>query len=159
VFQPDRVQLVRRGTLGQHLIHADHRADGVGDLGAVTGDHDDPADPALAQRPDRAGGVGPDRVLQDKNSGRHPVDGDEHRQGAVEPRPAACRLHPPGLAGHPHPAGLADGHLVPGDEPADALPRHLSHLLRQHQLAATRGGRADHRARQHMRRHLVQRRR
>ena len=75
-----------------------------------------------------------------------PSIGDEDGQRAVEPGPAARRLRPPGPAGHARPARLADRHLVAVDQPPDALPGHLLHLLRQHQLAAAPGGRADHRA-------------
>ncbi len=155
-FEPDGVQLVGRGALGQHLVHADHRADGVGDLRAVAGDHDDPADPAVPQRPDRPGGIGPERVVQDERTGRDAVDRDEHGQRPVEPGPAARRLHPRRLAGHPHPAGLADGHPVAVGHSADALPGHLFHLLRQDQRAAAPGGRGDHRTGQDVPRYLVQ---
>ena len=52
--------------------------------------------PPLAQRADSPRGIWPHRVVEDQDPGRLAVDGDEHGQRPVQPRPAARGLHPPG---------------------------------------------------------------
>ena len=64
------VQLVLRGEPGDHLVDAGERADGVGCFRAVAGRQHDPADSALAQRPDRLPGIGADPVLKQQHARR-----------------------------------------------------------------------------------------
>jgi hypothetical protein len=105
---PHGVELVGGGSLGQHAVHADDRADRFGYLGAVSGDHDNPVDAACAQRTDGPGGIGADRVVQDQDPGRLAVNCDEHRERSVQPCSPACGLRPawrPGQAADPAPGG------------------------------------------------------
>ena len=75
-----------------------------------------------AQRTDRAGCVGTDRVLQDQRTGRDPVDRDEHRERAVEPGPAARHLAHPGRPVTPTQLALPTATRRPATSPRIPCP-------------------------------------
>ncbi len=128
----------------------------LGDLGAVAGDHDDAVDPPAAERADSPARVGTDRVFHHQDSRRRTVGRDEHGQRTVEPGPPPRQLRPRGRAAHPGPGRLAHRHPVPADRSADALPGHLLHVVRHHQLAPFPCRCAHDRAGQDMLGHLIQ---
>ena len=99
-FELHDVELLGRGTLGQHLVDPDHRPDGLGHLGPVTGDHHDAVDPVLPQRAKGPGSVGSQGIIEDQDTGRYSVDAHEDGESTVEVRLATCRAGPGRCAGH-----------------------------------------------------------
>ena len=83
VLQRDDVLgLLRRQHLGEHVLDADLAGDGGGGGGVVAGEHPH-LQPEGLQLGDRLGGLGLERVGDQEQAGRCPVDRDEQRGGAV----------------------------------------------------------------------------
>ena len=130
----------------------------LGCFRAVAGRQHDPADSALAQRPDGLPGIGAEPVLEQQHARRPAVDGGEHRQRAVQPGPAARGPDPRlGFRGARPPGAPQPDHAA-ADRARDALPRYLGHVGRLAQPAAALGRCPDDRGGQHVPGHLVQRR-
>ncbi len=144
------------GEPGENLVHAGHRADGLGYLGPVTRGQDDPADTAAAQRPDGDPGVRPDPVGQQQRPRGPVVDRDEHGQHPIEPGTTPDGPHPGWGARHPGPFRSAERHVLTGDGSRDPLAGLLGHVFGPVQGVAPVGGRVDDRARQHVAGHLIQ---
>ena len=81
------VELLGRRALSQHLVDPDDRPDGLGHIGSVAGDHHDAGDPVLPQRAKGPGGVGSQRIIEDQDTGRSPVDAHEHGESARRDAP------------------------------------------------------------------------
>src|ERR1019366_9137806 len=62
------VELLGRGTLGEHLVPSGARTDGLGDLGAVARHHDDPLDAVSAEGADCPRGIGPQGIIEHQNA-------------------------------------------------------------------------------------------
>ena len=98
--------------------------------------------PAVAQGTDHPRRVGPDRVLEQERAGGFAVDGDEHRERAVQVRATTHLPHPGGWGPADDPVGLAEPHLVAvrrGHAARSRAPRHvLRELQRQPAAVAPR---------------------
>ena len=154
----DCFDLLCGGAFGEHGVHTDDRADGFGDVGPVAGDHLDAADAAAAQRPDGAGCVGAQRVVQHDRACGRAVDGDEHGQRAVQVGPPVDGTNPDRRrAVGEDPARLAHRHLVSVDAAAHAVGGDLLDIDGKGELGSPDAGAADHRRGQHVGRHLLER--
>ena len=87
--------------VGQHRIHTDDPADGVGDVGPVSGHRDHALDAGIAKAADHSRCVGADHVFKQKGADGLAVDCGEHDEGAVvtsniaEPQPGLDGRHRP----------------------------------------------------------------
>ena len=113
--------------------------------------------PLAAQRPDGAGGVGAERVVEHDRAGRLAVELDEHRQGPVEIRPATHCPHPRGggPSGRIQPA-LPTATSWPSTRPRTPCAGTSSTSSGSVELEAPLARGTHHRRRQHVRRHLLQ---
>ena len=161
---PDRLlldhrELVRRGAVRQDGVDADHPADRAGDVGAVAGDEDHALEPCGAQRTHHARRVGTDGVLEEHRPRGGAVDRGEHGHRPVEVG-TPVHLPDPGRGHVPDdPGGLAEPDLVPVDQATDAVPVLLAHVGGHDEGQTATVGRRDDGVRQHVGRHLVERRR
>ena len=84
-FSPiDGVDLVGRGALREHAVHADGRGHQVRHAVVVAGDHDDAPDAHAAQRADDPRRLGADRVVQHERTDEHAVGGHVDARGALQ---------------------------------------------------------------------------
>ena len=79
----DGLDLLGRGTLGQHAVHAQRRGDRLGDRRMVAGDHHDAPDACLPQQPQRPWGLGADGVLEHDDARELAADLHEDGAGAL----------------------------------------------------------------------------
>jgi hypothetical protein len=124
----------------------------------VSGHHHDAPDAGTPERPDHAGGVGPDRIVDQQSARNLAVNGDEHARGAVEHRSAS---HVAGPTRQRRPTG--DERRLPQRDPVrtdvalDPGPVLLDHRVGELEFDVVLASRPDHRAREHVRRHLIER--
>ena len=88
-FGAHRGDLVGRALFGVDLVQSQHGGDLAGRLGAVAGQHDQPAQPGGTQPPHGAGRVAAQRVSQQHRTGRLPVDAHPRDRGRVQAAPGS----------------------------------------------------------------------
>ena len=79
----DGGQFVLRALFGQHFVDTEQRADGLGYILAVAGDHDDAGDPRLAQQPKRPRRLLANLVDEQQSTRRGAVNGYEYAGGTL----------------------------------------------------------------------------
>ena len=113
--------------------------------------------PACAQRPNHPGRVGPDRVVEEEGAPGLIVDGGEDGQRAVQVGTSTYLAYPRRRVIADNPGGLAEPHPVVADGALQAVAGHLSDVVGHPQGKPATGGGGDDRARQDVRRDLVER--
>ena len=151
------VHLVGRAALGEHRVDAQHDSDTLGHVGPITRHHHDPADAATPQVTDRAGGVGPHRVVEQERAGGRIIDGDEHRECTVEISAATNRRRPPRIGHRRDPCRLPDRDRLIADHPAHTTPGYLLDVAGDRQDQITSMGGPNDRRGDDMGRDLVER--
>jgi hypothetical protein len=140
-----------------HRVDPHDAADHLGRVGPVAGEQDHPFDARRPQCAHHPGRLGPQRILQQEDAGRHPVDGREDGQGPVQRRTPARVPHPCGCWAVDDPRGLAEPDQVPAHDTLDAVSMPLDDLGGQRQRQLPRAGRGHDAAGEYVRRRLVER--